>query len=265
MWVYILLLVVVFILLIVSCCYIVKLTHNTIKNHFKNTLISWIISLIPLLIFIPGLFIDIVNTIVVDIHLIIIVTLTKLVFYLIKKLTKKSFNEFTILSCGIIITSLLLIHAYYLAHHVKETDYVVYTTKNLGVDNFRIVQVSDSHLGATMDGKKFREYMMEINKLKPDIVVVTGDFVDDDTPYEYMQDGAKGLGLLKTKYGVYFIYGNHDKGYYNKRSYTDIDIRRELKNNNVTILEDNYSEITDNISNISTLQENYTKFILKSK
>ena len=247
MWIYLLLLFVVFILMMISGIYIVKLTHNITKKYFNSKLLCWLISFIPLLFFIPGLFIDMVNAIVVDIHLIVIVILTKLMFYIMQKIIKKNVNELIILSCGVIITSLLLIHAYYLAHHVQKTDYTVYTTKDLGVDNFRIIQVSDSHLGATMDGKKFSEYMMEINKLNPDIVVVTGDFVDDDTPYKYMVDGAQGLGVLKTKYGVYFIYGNHDKGYYNKRSYTDVDIRKELKDNNVTILEDNYIEITDNI------------------
>lgn len=247
MWVYGLLLGTVFVLLILSSIYIVRLTHNTIKKYFKNRLLSWIISLIPLLLFIPGLFIDMVNAIVVDIHLIVIVAITKLIFYIIKKITKKEINELLVLSCGVIITMGIMIHAYYVAHNVIETDYVVYTTKDIGVENYRIVQISDSHLGTTMDGKKFSEYMLEINKLNPDIVVVTGDFVDDDTSYEDMVEGANGLGLLQTKDGVYFIYGNHDKGYYNKRSYNDVDIKRELKNNNVIILEDAYLNVSSNI------------------
>ena len=52
--------------------------------------------------------------------------------------------------------------------------------------------------------------MERINKENPDIVVVTGDFIDDDTSYEDMVKGCIGLGRLNTKYGVYFIYGNND-------------------------------------------------------
>lgn len=247
MWVYGLLLGTVFVLLVISSIYIVRLTHNTIKKYFSNKLLSWIISLIPLLLFVPGLFIDMVNAIVVDIHLIVIVAITKLIFYIIKKITKKEINELLVLSCGVIITSIIMVYAYYVAHNVKETDYVVYTTKDIGVENYRIVQISDSHLGTTMDGKKFSEYMLEINELNPDVVVVTGDFVDDDTSYEDMKNGASGLGLLQTKDGVYFIYGNHDKGYFNRRNYNDDDIKRELRNNNVIILEDAYLNLSNNI------------------
>ena len=62
-----------------------------------------------------------------------------------------------------------------------------------------------------------------------------------------MVDATNALGKLITKYGVYFIYGNHDKGYYNKRSYNANDIEKELNNNNVIILEDASMEINDNI------------------
>ncbi len=245
MWVYGLLLLVVLILLITSVVLLVRLSHKIISKFINNKTLSWILSFIPLLLFIIGLFIDTVNAIVVDLHLIIIIAITKLIFLIIKKITKKVINEYISLGVGVLLTICLMTYAYYLAYHVVETDYTVYTTKD--VDNFRIVQVSDSHLGTTMDGKKFTEYMEDINKLNPDIVVLTGDFVDDGSSFEDMVEGAKGLGKLKTKYGVYFIYGNHDKGYYNNRSYKDADIRKELKDNNVTILEDTSVEIGDNI------------------
>ena len=248
MWVYLLLLIVVFVLLMLSVIYLVRITHILLKKYIKNNLVSWLLSFIPVLLFIPGLYIDMVNAIVVDIHLILIVALVKLIFWIIKKISKKDVSEYVILGVGVILTTLILTHAYYLAHHVVQTNYVVETTKDIGTDNFRIVQVSDSHLGTTMNGKDFSKYMEDINKLNPDIVVITGDYVDDDSPYEYMVDASEGLGKLKTTYGVYFIYGNHDKGYYNNRSYTDADIRKELAKNNVTILEDAHINITDKIT-----------------
>ena len=55
-----------------------------------------------------------------------------------------------------------------------------------------------------------------MNKENPDVVVITGDFVDDDTSKEDMIQSCKALSKFKTKYGVYFVYGNHDKGYYGK-------------------------------------------------
>ncbi|HCA21074.1 MAG TPA: serine/threonine protein phosphatase, partial [Lachnospiraceae bacterium] len=44
---------------------------------------------------------------------------------------------------------------------------------------------------------------------------------------------CEALGELKTKYGVYFVYGNHDKGYFNSRDFTAEDIETELSKNNV--------------------------------
>lgn len=247
MWVFIILIFLIMVLLILSVVYLVRFTHNLVKDKISNKCLSWLISFIPLLIFIPGLFIDFTNAIVVDIHLIVIVSLVKVIFFIIKKITKNEIKEYVVLSIGIILTSFLMIHGYYLANHVVATNYIVHTDKEIGVDNFRIVQISDSHLGTTFSGKELGKYIDEINKLNPDIVVITGDFVDDDTSLSDMVDGAASLGKLETQSGVYFVYGNHDKGYFNNRDYNDEDIRKELEKNGVKILEDEVINLTDNI------------------
>jgi len=247
MWVYLLLLIVVFILLILSVIYIVKLSNRFLKKYFTNNYITWVLSFVPILLLILGLFINTVNAIVVDIHLIILTAFIKLIFFIVKKITKKEFSEYFILSLGVVITLLVLIPAYYQAYDVKQTEYLVYTTKDIGNDKFRIVQISDSHIGTTFNGKEFGKYIEDINKLNPDIVAITGDFVDDNTSYVDMVAASSSLGELKTKYGVYFIYGNHDKGYFSNRGYNGKDIKKELNKNDVIILEDNLVEITDNI------------------
>lgn len=248
MWVYLLLLIFIFLLLLIAAIYVVRLAHNTLKNYINNKFLSWLLSFLPILLFILGFFIDTINAIVVDIHLIIIISLIKLVFFLYQKITKKKkVSEYIILGCGVLITILYLSYGYYLAHHVLETDYTVYTEKELGVTNFRIVQISDSHIGATFTGKSFIKYMEKINSLNPDIVVVTGDFVDDSTSYEDMINGIDGLSRIKTQYGIYFIYGNHDRGYYNHRDYNDNDIRKALKEKGILILQDAWTKLNDNI------------------
>ena len=112
-----------------------------------------------------------------------------------------------------------------------------------------------AYFASKEDKKKLEMYMFGVTaskdtkggKLNPDIVVITGDFIDDDTSYNDFIVGCEALGLLNTKYGVYFVYGNHDKGYFNNRSYNDSDLRRELNKNNVIILEDEKVSITDDI------------------
>ena len=246
MWVYALLLAVVLVLLIASSIYIVKLTYKITSKYINNKLISRLLSFLPLLLFAFGIYIDMVNAIVVDIHLIVIIVLTKLLFYIIKRISKKEISEYIVFSIGVLITTIILINAYYQAYNVIKTSYVINTEKSIGIENFRIVQISDSHIGTTMDGKKFSKYMEDINELNPDIVVLTGDFIDDGTSYTDMCDAALGLGNLKTKYGVYFVYGNHDKGYYN-RDFQEARLKEELEKNNVKILEDNAVDITNDI------------------
>ena len=183
-------------------------------------------------------------------HYFVIVIICEIIYSIIcmckRKINLKYGQEVTLL-VALFITVFYLTYGYYVAHHVVETHYEVLANKDIGVDNFRIVQITDSHIGATMDGNKFYEYMLKINKTNPDIVVVTGDFVDDDTKLGDMKRACEGLGALKTKYGVFFVYGNHDKGYFNNRGYGNKELREELFKNNVTILEDEGLDITGNI------------------
>ncbi len=219
-------------------------------KEMKNKKLSWIISFIPLYITILLFIWNSTNTNIIILHLFVIVLLGEFIYHLVclfkRKVDLKNGQEITLAVC-LVVTILYLGYGYYLAHHVIETHYDVVATKDLGVENFRIVQVTDSHVGATMNGDDFYHYMEEINKTNPDIVVVTGDFVDDDTSYKDMVRSCEGLGILDTKYGVYFVYGNHDKGYYNYRSYGNKELREELQKNNVVILEDEGLDIVGNI------------------
>ncbi|MCR4609696.1 MAG: metallophosphoesterase [Eubacterium sp.] len=138
----------------------------------------------------------------------------------------------------LLITAVYLGIGWYNAHHVSITKYKVNTEKEIGAESLRIVQITDSHVGTTFDGEGFAEHMKTVQDLEPDMVVITGDFVDDGSTKEDLIRSCEALGELKTKYGVYFVYGNHDKGYFNSRDFTAEDIETELSKNNVIILQD---------------------------
>lgn len=131
------------------------------------------------------------------------------------------------------------------AHSARATPYALESDKLDG--SLRVVQISDSHIGATFHADGFSEYIEEINALSPDVVVVTGDFVDDDTTKEDALGACAALGKLNTKYGVFFVYGNHDKGYYSaeSRGWTYAELRDALIANGVEILEDEARLIDD--------------------
>lgn len=154
-----------------------------------------------------------------------------------KKLKKKSDTYYAGIA-ALVITAAYLSCGWFLAHHVWRTEYALETDKPVG--SLRIVQFADSHVGNTFSGKEFLKHVKAIQSENPDIVAVTGDYVDDDTSKEDMIAACEALGTLKTTYGVYYVFGNHDKGYYGPkyRGYGEEDLIKELEKNNVKVLQD---------------------------
>jgi predicted MPP superfamily phosphohydrolase len=76
------------------------------------------------------------------------------------------------------------------------------------LDGFRIVQISDVHIGSLRD-RRFAAVIAErVNALAPDLVAVTGDLVDGSVAR--IGDEVEPLGAIRARHGVYFITGNHD-------------------------------------------------------
>ena len=72
----------------------------------------------------------------------------------------------------------------------------------------RIVQVSDIHVGATVQ-RAFIERMVDrVNALDPDIIAITGDLVDGSV--DDLGEFVAPLGRLRARHGVYFVTGNHE-------------------------------------------------------
>ena len=224
-------------------------------NKINNKIISWIVSLIPIVILF--IYFNNVNFIVIVIHLAIFISIMKLFGFIYKKIIKREITSNILVISAILLTVIYLGIGVYLDYHVFETKYEIVSDKDIGTDKFRIIQISDSHIGTTFDGKGFAKHMKNIGKIDADIIVITGDFVDDDTSKEDMIISCEALGKLKTKYGVYFIYGNHDKGYFDYRNFKDKELREELTKNNVVILSDEVVSLTDNISLIGRLDKTF--------
>ena len=106
---------------------------------------------------------------------------------------------------------------------------------------------SDSHIGTTFHGEGFVQHVKEIEAQNPDVLLIAGDFVDDDTTKEDMIRCCEALGEIKTTYGVYYVFGNHDKGYYppEYRGYDGNDLVAELEKNGVHVMQDDTELIDD--------------------
>lgn len=76
------------------------------------------------------------------------------------------------------------------------------------LDGYRIVQITDVHIGPIL-GRTFARAVTErVNSLAPDAVAVTGDLVDGSVGL--LRDEVAPFGELSGKDGVFFVTGNHD-------------------------------------------------------
>jgi predicted MPP superfamily phosphohydrolase len=76
------------------------------------------------------------------------------------------------------------------------------------LDGLKIIHLSDTHHGPFTGLDHIKRAVKIANRLKPDIFLLTGDYVSHER--EYIPPVAAVLGKLKAKYGIYACLGNHD-------------------------------------------------------
>ena len=75
-------------------------------------------------------------------------------------------------------------------------------------DGFRVVQLSDVHHGPFSNEEQIERAVETANRLQPDIIALTGDYISKER--HYAAPCAEMLGKLKARHGVYAVLGNHD-------------------------------------------------------
>ena len=113
-----------------------------------------------------------------------------------------------------IILFLIIVYARYVGTMGLVTKEYTIKSKDIpdGFDGIKIVHFSDIHYNRAISKKKIESIINEINLIKPDIVVFTGDLIDKDvklTDKDY-NDLTNLLLKIKARYGKYAILGNHD-------------------------------------------------------
>jgi predicted MPP superfamily phosphohydrolase len=76
------------------------------------------------------------------------------------------------------------------------------------LEGFRIVQISDIHVGPTIRRRYIEGIVEAVNRLKPDLVAITGDLVDGSVPE--LSAHVAPLARLLSKHGSFFVTGNHE-------------------------------------------------------
>lgn len=76
------------------------------------------------------------------------------------------------------------------------------------LDGFKIIHLSDIHHSPFTNIEHIERTIKIANRLKPDMFILTGDYVSHEN--KYIAPVAKALGELKAEFGTYACLGNHD-------------------------------------------------------
>lgn len=76
-------------------------------------------------------------------------------------------------------------------------------------DGYRLVQISDIHLGTLVKADHLHEIVDMVNELEPDTIAITGDFVSHQ-PEEFVFSLLSSLSRLNAKDVKVAVLGNHD-------------------------------------------------------
>lgn len=145
------------------------------------------------------------------------------------------------------------------AKYIKTTSYDVIINKTIPErTSMKVVLLADTHFGYNAGVLHARELVRKINKQKPDLVCIAGDIFDNE--YDAIRNPKKlekTLRGIKSTYGVYACWGNHDlneeilAGFTFKHKDGDLSdikdprMKKFLKNSNIHILEDESVLIND--------------------
>lgn len=87
-------------------------------------------------------------------------------------------------------------------------------------NHFKIAFISDIHYGRFFRKKRLIQIVNKLNKIKPDIIIIGGDYLDISVKSkkdvsEYLDSEFEILRKLKARLGIFTVLGNHD--YFNRR------------------------------------------------
>lgn len=186
---------------------------------------------------------SVLDATVILLHVLFSFLVFGLVFRIVRKLTGKQTKVYWQGWLALLTAAVYLTVGYVQCVHVWKTEYSLASEKS--VEPLRIALLSDSHIGTTFDGEGFAALLEEIMRQEPDLILIPGDFVDDSTTRADLLTACRALGQLDPRYGVWYAYGNHDRGYFNSRDFSAEDLAQALEENRVHILADEIALVGD--------------------
>lgn len=235
--------------------------YRMIKNIIEMIFGEQINKKVTFLLIVVSLGIILFSTAVWNIGLLVLLHLMGFIFVfslinlVVKVIAKSRYESFKIWQklqksyiLPIIATVIMISFGYWNMYHVVQTNYVVKTQKAVPKEGYRVALLADIHFGVSIDLEEMKEVCKNVENQKPDMVILCGDIVDENTTYQDMEQVFQVLGAIKSKYGVYYVYGNHDKqNYSGQPTFTNEDIIHSLSENGIKLLKDEKIQVTNDL------------------
>lgn len=240
-------------IVIATGIYIFFRLRRLLRFYGLDTSKRWIKTVNILLSVIPALLCMVLfsNTAIIILHITAAFMLFDIITYAASRIYGKRQKGMAVVllsrlcQCGVLpllTASVVIGYGFYNMNHIRATEYIINTDRITG--SYRILFLSDIHYGTVQDKKVLQDKISAINSRHPDIVILGGDITEEGTSKEEMQEVFKLLGGIENRYGIYYVYGNHDRQpYTTHRTYTNEELGQAILQNGITILEDNYIEI----------------------
>ncbi len=155
---------------------------------------------------------------------------------------------------GYCLIPIVLITGYFIfgsinMRSVRETHYTVTTPKEITDGGYRVCFVSDVHCGIANDTEDYELICRRIAGAQPDIVILGGDMLDFNSQQEAVEEMFAAFGSIKTKDGIYYIFGNHDRtADYKESVFSEQWIIDQCESNGIAVLQDEWLDLGNGIN-----------------
>ena len=136
-------------------------------------------------------------------------------YYVIHKVFKNKYLDKSFYLCFLIPIIIVILGVI----NVENLHFTTYNLENSDITkDIRMAYVSDVHL-STLSKGKLERLVDEVSNKDYDIFVIDGDLIDEFSKDSKTREVIAKLGTIKTKYGLYYVEGNHDLLNNKRRSY----------------------------------------------
>lgn len=218
-----------------------------VKRHLMTTGIF-------ILFLIPGYFVF-VTWFILFLHFTVFLLLCDLTKAVVCKINKdKSVSypgwmkpAYKLGAVALLLTCAVYAYGKYNMYHVKQTVYEVTIDKPISQE-YTAALIADLHYGISLNGEQLQRQADLIEAASPDFVILCGDIVDESTTIEGMDEAFAILGGIKSKYGTYYVYGNHDSGTFRSPpNFNGVQLEQTIEKYGITVLKDESVTINNDI------------------